>query len=175
MNKWESELLSKKRERNVKQGNIQNNEERHFSINSKNIPLKYPESDNFSQINTSQLMKYKYLNFEIDSWSSYISTFHPKNILLDNKHSGPLSKWSVHFKSQNEFLFLKLEKTSIIYMITFGKFKDPTNLKEFKVFAGMDKINLTEILHVGLTMDNEYEAFTVKYQIDNTFIPCKYD
>jgi len=116
----------------------------------------------------------KVLSYEIDSWSSYISTFHPRNILSDNKISGAFSKWSVDFKSAKEYLYIKLLKTSIIYMITFGKFKDPTNLKEFKIYAGLDKTNMIEILHSGLSMDNEYEAFIVKYELENALIPCKY-
>jgi hypothetical protein len=115
----------------------------------------------------------KDINYEIETWSSYISNFHPRNVLIDSKIGGPLSKWSVDFKSQTEFLLLKLEKTSIVHMIPFGKFKDPTNLKEFKILAGPDKSNMVEILHSGLSYDNEYEPFPVTCKWKNSFIPCK--
>lgn len=115
----------------------------------------------------------KNIKFEVDSWSSYISNFHPKNICVDSKISGQLSKWSVDFKSQNEFVFFKLEKTSIINSITFGKFRDPTNLKEFKILAGLNKTDMIEILHSGLSHDMEYEPFTVKKDYKGFLIPCK--
>ncbi len=116
----------------------------------------------------------KTIKFDIDSWSSYISNFHPKNICIDSKSSGELSKWSVDFKSQNEYVFLKLEKTSVISSITFGKFRDPTNLKEFKILAGLNKTDMIEILHSGLAYDIEYEPFSVKKHYKTLLIPCKY-
>lgn len=115
----------------------------------------------------------KTIKFEVDSWSSFISNFHPKNICLDSKLSGQLSKWSVDFKSQNEYVYLKLEKTSIINLITFGKFRDPTNLKEFKILAGLNKTDMIEILHSGLSYDMEYEPFTVKNEYKGILLPCK--
>jgi hypothetical protein len=128
------------------------------------------EKENDLLIDISNL-KYKNLKYEIDSWSSYISNFHPKNILIDSNIGGSLSKWSV--KSKNEYLYIKLEKTSIVYMITFGKYDDPTNLKEFKIYAGLDKTNMVEILHSGLSDDNDYEPFAVKYIWNSTILPCK--
>lgn len=116
-------------------------------------------------------VKYTDLKYEVESWSSYISNFHPRNILIDSKRGGNLSKWSV--KSKNEYLYIKLEKTSIVYIITFGKFSDPTNLKEFKIFGGLDKNNMIEILHSGLSCDPDYEPFSVKYMWNSTVFPCK--
>jgi hypothetical protein len=115
-------------------------------------------------------IKPKNLKYTVDSWNSYVNYFHPNNILIDG--GTLISKWSAE-KSKNEFVYLKLDKTSIVNVITFGKHKDPTNLKEFRILAGMDKNNLIEILHSGLTNDNEYESFTVNYTIGNTYIPCK--
>jgi hypothetical protein len=112
----------------------------------------------------------KNLSYEIDSFSSYISSFHPKNIQIED---GQLSKWSVDFKSKNEFIYLKLNKTAIVTIVTFGKFRDPTNLKEFKIFAGMDKNNMIEVLHSGLSYDNDYESFTVLHKWNGCYIPAK--
>ncbi len=119
-------------------------------------------------------MNHKSIIYEVDSWSSYISNFHPKNILSDIKTAGQVSKWSVDFKSQNEYLFLKLEKPSIIYSITFGKFKDPTNLKEFKVFGGLDKSDMIELVHSGLSQEEGYEAFMLKFKHEGVLIPCRW-
>ena len=139
-----------------------------LKISNKRNKVKIEEKS-FS-VNISEL-KHKNLKYEIDSWSSYISNFHPNNILYEGNQ---LSKWSVDSKSKNEFLFLKLEKTSIVYIVTFAKFRDPTNLKEFKIFAGMDKTNMIEILHSVLSYDNDYESFTVCYKWNDTLIPSKY-
>lgn len=125
--------------------------------------IKLSRSNNYSQT-------FKNLNFTIDSWSSYISHFHPSNILIDNNST--VSKWSVDFKTQSEYVILKLEKPSIVKSITFGKFKDPTNMKEFKVYAGLDANEFVEILHSWLSYDNEYESFTVNSKTDGE-IPCK--
>jgi len=152
--------------------------------NKKKCTLIYKnkkKTDNLFELNKNNYLnilnweaKYsKTIKFEVDSWSSYISNFHPKNISLDSKISGHLSKWSVDFKSQNEFVYLKLEKTSIISSITFGKFRDPTNLKEFKILAGLDKFDMIEILHSGLSFDNENEPFSVKKDYKGLLIPCK--
>jgi hypothetical protein len=112
----------------------------------------------------------KNLNYEIDCFSSYISSFHPKNIQIED---GQLSKWSVDFKSKNEYIYLKLNKTAIVTIVTFGKFRDPTNLKEFKIFAGMDKNNMIEVLHSGLSYDNDYESFTVLHKWNGCLIPAE--
>jgi hypothetical protein len=167
-------LLTKKRKLNKISLRLKNKIANKPQKNNLNMVNNQDESHEklYSPIDINKL-HHKTLSYEIDSWSSYISTFHPRNILSDNKIAGAVSKWSVDFKSANEYLYLKLEKTSIIYMITFGKFKDPTNLKEFKIYAGLDKTNMIEILHSGLSMDNEYEAFIVKYELENTLIPCK--
>jgi hypothetical protein len=160
-------FLGTKRIQNSKRDSKKSN----FSIEESNEE-ELNKVINYEEIDFNTL-KHKSISYDIDSWSSYISTFHPKNILTDNKIAGPVSKWSVDFKSQNEYLILKLEKTSIVHMLTFGKFKDPTNLKEFKIYAGLNKTDMIEILHSGLCMDNEYEAFTVKYEWERTLIPCK--
>lgn len=155
----------------AKYPNIINKTTTTTSSNSLKLNLFNIENESLTSLGSIQQ---KDLKFEVESWSSYISNFHPKNICLDSKASGQLSKWSVDFKSQNEFVFLKLEKTSIIQIITFGKFRDPTNLKEFKVYAGMDKNDMIEILHNGLTADMEYEPFSVKKIYKDHLIPCKY-
>jgi hypothetical protein len=128
--------------------------------------IKFLKKNIIEEIN----YKNKNLRYEIESWSSYISSFHPKNIQIED---GQLSKWSVDFKSNNEFIYLKLNTTSIVNIVTFGKFRDPTNLKEFKLFAGLDKNNMIEILHSGLSYDNDYESFTVLNKMNGTHIPAK--
>jgi hypothetical protein len=115
-------------------------------------------------------IKPKNLKYTIDSWNSYVNNFHPNNILIDG--GGSISKWSAE-KSKNEYVYLKLERTAIVSIVTFGKHRDPTNLKEFKILAGLDKSNMIEVLHSGLSNDNDYESFTVSYTVGGIYIPCK--
>lgn len=132
-----------------------------------NNSLKFKLDKNFSE--------WVNLKYEIESYSSFTFNYHPRNILID-KQEDHLSRWSVQYRSQKEYVYLKLNKTSIVFFITFGKFKEthPTNLKEFKVFAGMDKENMVEIISSGLTNDNDYETFPVKHYENDCYIPCKY-
>ena len=121
---------------------------------------------------------FNYLKYDIESWSSYIGSYHPKNILNDLPDD-LTSRWSLDYKSQNEFLLLKLERTSIVFFAIFGKSKKEfeegpkTILKDFKIFAGLDKDNMCEILHSGLSNDNDYETIPVKYEFDNCLMPSK--
>jgi len=121
---------------------------------------------------------FNYLKYEIESWSSYIGSYHPKNILNDLPDD-LTSRWSLDYKSQNEFLLLKLEKTSIVFFAIFGKSKKEfeegpkTILKDFKLYAGLEKDNMVEILHSGLNNDNEYETIPVKYEYENCLMPSK--
>ena len=64
-----------------------------------------------------------------------------------------------------QYLLLKLDKMSIVDTITFGKYHKVhvCNLKEFKVFGGLDQSNLTELLHCGLRNDSEMETFQLKF------------
>jgi hypothetical protein len=174
----ETKLLGNKKKRPIKIRKTGKNSNFSCEENDHKLLLEI-NSTSIINSNEPDTKEIKDLQYDVESWSSYISHFHPKNILIDNKIGGPVSKWSVDFKSQSEYLFIKLNKTSIVSLITFGKFKDPTNLKEFKIFAGLDKNNMIEVLHSGLSLDNEYEPFSVNYKLDdlyyNTkiFIPCK--
>ena len=49
--------------------------------------------------------------------------------------------------------------------ITFGKYHKVhvCNLKEFKVYGGIDKDNMTELLHSGLRNDSEPESFSLNF------------
>ena len=114
------------------------------------------------------------IKYTVDSWSSYIGIFHPNNIVKDISDSDQFSKWSVDSKSKSEYVILKLERTSIVQLITFGKYNDPTSLKEFKIYSGMDKNQMIEILHSTLRKEHEYETVSVNYKLNNKSIPSNY-
>ena len=98
------------------------------------LSISLPDSDG---------VQYENIKYSIDSWSSFFGNFHPNNITKDISISDQFSKWSVDFKSKNEYIILKLDKTSIVQLITFGKYNDPTSLKEFKLYSGMTKDNMS--------------------------------
>ena len=54
---------------------------------------------------------------------------------------------------------------STLGTITFGKYHKVhvCNLKEFKVYGGLELNNMTEVLHAGLRNDSEPEAFSLKF------------
>ena len=136
--------------------------------NSTLLNRKHKRSESEEQIEC------KDIKYSIDSWSSYIGIFHPNNILKDITNSDQFSKWSVDSKSKSEFVILKLERTSIVQLLTFGKYNDPTSLKEFKLYSGMDKNQMVEILHSTLRKEHEYETLSINYTINNKPIPSNY-
>ena len=187
MKKKKNELLSIKRRKTVNKSKdisiIQNSlakeeftliRNEHFlnkdsiAILLNNNSVKFKLDKNFTE--------FVNLKYDIDTYSSFTFNYHPRNILID-KQDDHLSRWSVQYLSQNEYVYLKLEKTSIVFFITFGKYKEthPTNLKEFKVFAGVDKENMVEIVNSGLTNDNDYETFPVKHYENGCYLPCRYN
>lgn len=173
--------VSKKLEKNVKNeilADLLKNEE-FFIVKKEHLTNMETSMEIFS--NNSLKFKldknfcdFPIIKYDIDSWSSYTHNHHPKNIMIEEKDNN-LSRWSVQYRSQKEFVFLKLSRTSVIFSIIFGKYKesDPTNLKEFKVFAGLDKENMVEVLSAGLTNDNDYEEFPVKNFENGYYLPCK--
>lgn len=158
--------------------NFQKNDD-FFIIKKEHLSSVNTEKSIFSQISVNfkldkNFSDFPVLKYDIDSWSSYTHNHHPKNIMIEEKDNN-LSRWSVQYRSQKEFVFLKLSKTSVIFSIIFGKYKesDPTNLKEFKVYAGIDKENMVEVLSAGLTNDNDYEEFPIKNFENGYYLPCK--
>ena len=60
--------------------------------------------------------------------------------------------------------------------ITFGKYHKVhvCNLKEFKVFGGINTTNMTELLHSGLRNDSEPETFSLVHKSEGVLFPCQY-
>ncbi|KAJ3316887.1 Muskelin 1, intracellular mediator containing kelch motif [Boothiomyces sp. JEL0866] len=115
------------------------------------------------------------LDFTISSWSSHSASYHPKNITV-SKPQDQSSRWSSGSNNQLQFITVKLEKISIVKTITFGKYHKVhvCNLKEFKVFGGLDESNMNELLHAGLHNDSEQETFALKHIFNGVQVPCLY-
>jgi muskelin len=104
------------------------------------------------------------LDYQIESCSSYSASYQPTHIQV-NKPSDQSSRWSSGSNNQLQYLLLKLDHISVVQTITFGKYHKVhvCNLKEFKVFGGIDPNQLSELLHSGLRNDSEPETFALHF------------
>ncbi|XP_066283972.1 muskelin-like [Branchiostoma lanceolatum] len=124
---------------------------------------------------TSEVVLQKKLNYAIHRWSSFSANYVPDNILVD-KPNDQSSRWSSDSNYPPQFLTLKLERPSIVYSITFGKYEKThvCNLKKFKVYGGLNDDNMIELLQSGLKNDHNKEAFDLKSKIEGQLFPCRY-
>lgn len=106
------------------------------------------------------------LHYSIFTCSSFINNFNPCNILIDIEGKSKESKWLVNSKG-DPFLILKLNETSIVKYITFGKFQDQTALKEFKIYCGFSSQDSIQVLHSYLSASDGYETVSLKETINN--------
>ncbi|KAG1459111.1 hypothetical protein G6F56_006236 [Rhizopus delemar] len=115
------------------------------------------------------------LQYSIYSYSSHSGSYYPNNITVDNP-TEQSSRWSSGSHDQTQYVILKLERPVVACEILFGKFHRPhvCNLKEFKVFGGLEPDNLNEVLHAGLNNNTETEAFPIRYTYDNMIFPVQY-
>jgi hypothetical protein len=115
------------------------------------------------------------ISFDIHAWSSHSASYHPKHI-KDAKPTDQSSRWSSGSNNQLQFITLKLDKPCIVQFITFGKYHKVhvCNLKEFKVYGGMDPANMSELLHAGLRNDTENETFPLLHKANHLLFPCLY-
>ncbi|KAI7860209.1 Muskelin N-terminus-domain-containing protein [Circinella umbellata] len=115
------------------------------------------------------------LSYTVDDFSSYCGTYHPHNI-RDNKPADQSSRWSSGTHDQAQFVLLRLDKPAVSCSITFGKFHRAhvCNLREFKVYGGMDREDMVELLHTGLQNNTETESFSLIYALRNLIFPVQY-
>jgi hypothetical protein len=115
------------------------------------------------------------LQYSIYNYSSHSGSYYPQNITM-NSPTEQSSRWSSGSHDQSQYVTLKLEKPVVACQMLFGKFHRPhvCNLKEFKIFGGLDPNNLNEILHDGLNNDTETETFPLRYTYDNMVFPIQY-
>ncbi|KAI8141192.1 Muskelin N-terminus-domain-containing protein [Fennellomyces sp. T-0311] len=115
------------------------------------------------------------LAYTVHDFSSYCGTYHPHNI-RDNKPTDQSSRWSSGTHDQAQFVTLRLDKPAVACAITFGKFHRAhvCNLREFKVYGGMDTEDMVELLHTGLQNNTEPESFSLLYALRNLIFPVQY-
>ncbi|XP_062501613.1 muskelin-like isoform X2 [Corticium candelabrum] len=122
----------------------------------------------------SSLSKQK-LTYSVKSYSSFSQTYKPSNV-LDNKPSDQGSRWSSESNHPPQFLTLKLDKTSIVSSITFGKHEKAhvCNLKKFQVFGGLDEEHMSELYCGGLLNNHSPETFQLRHTTHGHQFPCNY-
>ncbi|KAI8900611.1 Muskelin N-terminus-domain-containing protein [Globomyces pollinis-pini] len=115
------------------------------------------------------------LEYSIHGFSSHSASYHPSHITT-SKPTDQSSRWSSGSNNQMQFITIKLASVAIAQTITFGKYHKVhvCNLKEFKVFGGMDPDHMTELLHSGLRNDSEQETFALKHKANGVKMPCQY-
>ncbi|KAI9497069.1 Muskelin N-terminus-domain-containing protein [Zychaea mexicana] len=115
------------------------------------------------------------LSYTVHDFSSYCGTYHP-NSIRENKPAEQSSRWSSGTHDQAQFVMLRLDKPVVACAITFGKFHRAhvCNLREFKVYGGMDTDDMVELLHTGLQNNTEPESFSLLYALRNLIFPVQY-
>ncbi|KAI9335165.1 Muskelin N-terminus-domain-containing protein [Zopfochytrium polystomum] len=115
------------------------------------------------------------LVYDIHSCSSHSPNYPPRNIMV-NKPTDQSSRWSSNVNNPRQFLMIQLEQPAVVETITFGKYMKThvCNLKEFKIFGGLEPENMIELLHGGVKNDTEPETFPLKYTVNNLLFPCRY-
>ncbi|KAJ9074574.1 hypothetical protein DSO57_1005025 [Entomophthora muscae] len=137
-------------------------------INIKPMAIPTRRGSNYSELSHK-------LSYSIHSWSSHSANFHPNNVLVDEPKN-QASRWSTDSNKQTQFLMLELEKLSIVQHITFGKYEKNhvCNLKELKVYGGVNTGDMEELLNDGLRNDTIPETFSLKHTYKNGAFPCKF-
>ncbi|GAN02525.1 muskelin [Mucor ambiguus] len=136
------------------------------------------------------------LPYHIHDHSSFSGPYHPRNICV-NDPTEQSSRWSSNSHDQSQYVTIKLEKPAVACEILFGKFhrSHVCNLKEFKIYGGLDPNDMKELLHkgeiteirivymyifilydtfIGLTDDNKAETFPIRYTYNNLIFPIQY-
>lgn len=132
--------------------------------------MEIEKSSDLFEMDSSQIE----LGYEVDSFSSYEEPFFPSNVKIDCPFNSD-SRWSASSSNMNEFIILKLNSSSILTSVTFGKYKKPFsgNLKLFKIYVGNNKSDFKKVLLANLKNDTSAENFKIDYQETNPF-PCNY-
>ena len=115
--------------------------------------------------------KHNHIEFEIYSFSSYSSDFHPTKIKSDTPHDQSNRWQAASADSSAEYILLELKEISILTTITFGKYhkKHAATVKDLIVLSGLSPNKLTLACSVGMTSQTEPETF-----IFDKKVPVKY-
>ncbi|KAG2364029.1 Muskelin N-terminus-domain-containing protein [Suillus spraguei] len=106
------------------------------------------------------------MTYAIAGCSEHSGNYVPENILVDTPQD-PSSRWSgaQQLPTAKQWILLKLETLSVVKSITFGKFhrKHPCNMREFRVYVGLNPHHMMQVLHTQLKDDTTNETFPLKH------------
>ncbi|KAG0701286.1 Muskelin N-terminus-domain-containing protein [Suillus ampliporus] len=106
------------------------------------------------------------MTYSIAGCSEHSGNYVPENIQVDMPQD-PSSRWSgaQQLPTAKQWIMLKLETLSVVKSITFGKFhrKHPCNMREFRVYVGLNPHHMVQALHAQLKDDTIYETFPLDY------------
>jgi hypothetical protein len=106
------------------------------------------------------------ITYAIAGCSEHSGNYVPENILVDTPQD-PTSRWSgaQQLPTAKQWILLKLETFSVIKSITFGKFhrKHPCNMREFRVYVGLNSHHMVQALHTQLKDDTISETFPLRH------------
>uniref|UniRef100_A0A0W0F3Q7 Muskelin N-terminal domain-containing protein n=1 Tax=Moniliophthora roreri TaxID=221103 RepID=A0A0W0F3Q7_MONRR len=108
------------------------------------------------------------LTYAIDASTPPSGRYVAENVLID-KPTDQNSRWSTSTSNTNQWITLRLQSLAIVKSITFGKYhkSHPCNMKDFKIYVGMTRDQMVEVLHASLKNDTIPEAFSLKHE-DNS-------
>ncbi|KAL0073983.1 Muskelin N-terminus-domain-containing protein [Phycomyces blakesleeanus] len=117
----------------------------------------------------------KKIPYTVFDCSSHSGLYYPQNICYNNPEDLS-SRWSSGVCNQTQYITLRFDSPAIARTILFGKYHEShvCNLKEFKVYGGMNLEDMTEILHQGLRNDNQPEEFPLRHAANNMAFPVQY-
>ncbi|KAI8333811.1 Muskelin N-terminus-domain-containing protein [Chlamydoabsidia padenii] len=115
------------------------------------------------------------LRYSIYDYSSYSGTYHPNNIYF-NTPQNQSSRWSSGSHDGTQYITIRFDQPVIARALLWGKFhrSHVCNVKEFKVYGGMDPTNMTELLSQALQNHNKPEVFRLRCIYQNLVIPIQY-
>ncbi|KAI8641733.1 Muskelin N-terminus-domain-containing protein, partial [Parasitella parasitica] len=128
------------------------------------------------------------LPYHIYDHSSFSGPYHPRNICV-NDPTEQSSRWSSNSHDQSQYITIKLEQPAVackyddvvvfiaaknFYLNAQVKYCHVCNLKEFKIYGGLDPSDMKELSHKGLTDDNKAECFPIRYTYNNLVFPIQY-
>ncbi|KAG2073978.1 hypothetical protein BDR04DRAFT_1126925 [Suillus decipiens] len=96
------------------------------------------------------------ITYAIAGCSEHSGNYVPENILVDTPQD-PSSRWSgaQQLPTAKQWVLLKLETLSVV--------KHPCNMREFRVYVGLNSHHMMQVLHTQLKDDTTNETFPLKH------------
>eukprot|EP00917_Polyrhabdina_sp_WS-2016_P028577 GHVP01060924.1.p1 GENE.GHVP01060924.1~~GHVP01060924.1.p1 ORF type:complete len:719 (+),score=135.08 GHVP01060924.1:149-2305(+) len=110
-----------------------------------------------NNIEQEELLKYRVVEY-----SSFKKNYTPDNIHKDHSEDEK-SRWTSFNSEGEQYLLLELDRKCMLKTVLFGKYSKPhaCNISDFKVFVGLNKIDMKVVISAGLQNNPKHESFVV--------------